>query len=212
MSTKKLTTVGILCALALVASLMISFPIIPAASFLRYDPKDIIIVIGGFIYGPLTSLIMCIICALLELLFRGGNLIDAFMNVLATGSFTVLAAYIYKKEHTKKGAIKGMLMGMLLMTVAMVLWNYIVTPIYYGWPREQVVAILIPGIIPFNLLKSGLNTLFTLVLYKPVVNILRHNFNGNHEDRVSKKAVYIAIGLLVIITIVLWFLANRGVI
>lgn len=212
MSTKKLTTIGILCALALVASLMISFPIIPAASFLRYDPKDIVIVIGGFIYGPLTSLIMCIICALLELLFRGGNLIDAFMNVLATGSFTVLAAYIYKKEHTKQGAIKGMISGMVLMTVAMVLWNYIVTPIYYGWPREQVAAILVPGIIPFNLLKSGLNTLFTLVLYKPVVNILRHNYKGSNNDNLSKRTTYIALTLLVIITIILLFLAKKGAI
>ena len=55
MSTKKITTVGMLCAMAMIVNVLISFPIVPAVSFLRYDPKDILIVIGGFIYGPMIS-------------------------------------------------------------------------------------------------------------------------------------------------------------
>ena len=50
-STKKLTTIAILSAMAMVLNLLIQFPIVPAVSFLSYDPKDIIIVIAGFIYG-----------------------------------------------------------------------------------------------------------------------------------------------------------------
>ncbi len=48
-STKKLTTIAILSAMAMVLNLLIQFPIVPAVSFLSYDPKDIIIVIAGFI-------------------------------------------------------------------------------------------------------------------------------------------------------------------
>ena len=44
MSTKKITTVGMLCAMAMIVNVFISFPIVPAVSFLRYDPKDILIV------------------------------------------------------------------------------------------------------------------------------------------------------------------------
>ena len=47
MSTKKITTVGMLCAMAMIVNVFISFPIVPAVSFLRYDPKDILIVLGG---------------------------------------------------------------------------------------------------------------------------------------------------------------------
>ena len=54
-STKKLTTIAILSAMAMVLNLLIHFPLVPAVSFLSYDPKDIIIVIAGFIYGPMTS-------------------------------------------------------------------------------------------------------------------------------------------------------------
>ena len=57
-STKKLTTIAILSAMAMVLNLLIQFPIVPALSFLSYDPKDIIIVIAGFIYGPMTSFIV----------------------------------------------------------------------------------------------------------------------------------------------------------
>ena len=42
MSTKKITTVGMLCAMAMIVNVFISFPIVPAVSFLRYDPKDIL--------------------------------------------------------------------------------------------------------------------------------------------------------------------------
>ena len=56
----------------------------------------------------------------------------------------------------------------------MLLWNYIITPIYFGMPRAAVAAILLPGILPFNLLKGCLNATITVLLYKPVVQGLRH--------------------------------------
>ena len=72
MSTKKITRVGMLCAMAMIVNVFISFPIVPAVSFLRYDPKDILIVIGGFIYGPMTSLLMRLISSNIEIKYKGG--------------------------------------------------------------------------------------------------------------------------------------------
>ena len=86
-STKELTTIAILSAMAMVLNLLIQFPIVPAVSFLSYDPKDIIIVIAGFIYGPMTSFIMSLLCSFLEIVFRGGNLLDVLMNVISTCTF-----------------------------------------------------------------------------------------------------------------------------
>ena len=59
------------------------------------------------------------------------------------------------------------------MTVIMLLWNYLITPLYMGYPRETVAAMLIPTFLPFNLLKSGLNSAILLLIYKPVVTALR---------------------------------------
>ena len=105
MSTKKITTVGMLCAMAMIVNVFISFPIVPAVSFLRYDPKDILIVIGGFIYGPMTSLLMSFICSIFEIMLKGGNILDVLMNMVSTCSFACMAAFVYKKVHNQKGAI-----------------------------------------------------------------------------------------------------------
>ncbi len=55
----------------------------------------------------------------------------------------------------------------------MMLWNYLIAPIYMGYSREAVAKLLIPAFLPFNLLKSGLNAGFTFLLYKPITTALR---------------------------------------
>ena len=45
--TKKLTAIGMLCALAYAAVMVGRIPIV---LFLKYDPKDVVIVIGGLIF------------------------------------------------------------------------------------------------------------------------------------------------------------------
>ena len=57
----------------------------------------------------------------------------------------------------------------------MLLWNYWIAPIYMGYPREAVAALLLPAFLPFNLIKGGLNAAITLVLYKPVVTALKRS-------------------------------------
>lgn len=213
METKKITTVGMLCAMAMIVNLIISFPIVPMVSFLRYDPKDILIIIGGFIYGPMTSLIMSFICSIFELLVRGGNILDVIMNMVSTCSFACMAAFIYKRHHNQKGANIGLICGVILTTVSMLIWNYIVTPIYYGMPRSAVVAILLPGILPFNLIKATMNAVVTWFLYKPLMNILRRTNlveSSLHQQKVYKG--YIIVAGMIFITAILFILGYQGII
>ena len=60
-----------------------------------------------------------------------------------------------------------------MLTAVMLLWNYLITPIYQGLPRETVAAMLPTVFLPFNVVKGGLNMALILVLYKPVVTALR---------------------------------------
>ena len=107
MKVKEMTTLGILCAFAIVINLLAIFPLVPAVPWLTYDPKDIIIVIGGFIYGPFASFMMSAICSIIEIMIKGGTVLDVLMDVIATCSFACVAAAIYKKKHTKQGAMFG---------------------------------------------------------------------------------------------------------
>ena len=95
------------------------------------------------------------------------------MNVLATCAFCCTAAFVYKKFHTRKGAVIGLALGTVCLTVVMLLWNYLITPIYMGMDRAVVADMLPTVFLPFNLVKGGLNMALILLIYKPVVTALR---------------------------------------
>lgn len=173
-STRKLVSVAMLCAVAYVAMVLIRIKLMPAAPFLTYDPKDVVITLGGFLFGPLYALLISVVVAFLEMItVSDSGIIGFVMQVVATLAFAGTAALIYRRRHTKHGAELGLLLGIVLMTVVMVLWNYLLTPLYLGTPRTEVVKLLAPVIIPFNLLKGAINAGILLFIYKPVVGALR---------------------------------------
>ncbi len=171
--TKKLTTLAMLCAVSYVL-MAVSRMLPPIVLFLQYDPKDIIITLGGFIFGPLSAALISVIVSLVELVtVSDTGIIGLVMNVISTCTFACTAAVIYKKKRTLSGAVIGLVAGCIFTTAAMLLWNYAITPLYMEISREEVKALLLPAFMPFNLIKGGLNTAFTLLIYKPVVSALR---------------------------------------
>ena len=174
MSHQKVKNLVVLAMLSAVAYLMVSLIRIPVVLFLSYEPKDVIIAIGGFLLGPLASFAISLIVSFLEMVtYSQTGPIGALMNLLSSCSFICTAAIIYKKRHTLSGAVLSLLCGSVVMVVVMLLWNYLITPLYMGVSRDQVVGLLLPAFLPFNALKAGLNTAFTLCLYKPLVTALR---------------------------------------
>ena len=171
MTTKELTTLAMLTAIAYALVCTVRIPIV---LFLKYEPKDVIITIGGFLFGPMASFTVSLLVSLLEMVtISETGPIGALMNLLSTSCFACTAAIIYKKNRTLKGAILALVIGSVFMTGAMILWNWLITPLYLGYEREVVAAMLVPVFLPFNLLKAGLNSAFVLFLYKPLVTALR---------------------------------------
>lgn len=216
-SNKKIITMAMLAALAYLFMLVGRVVIIPAVGFLKYDPKDIIITIGGFIYGPLAAFTISAVVSFVEFFtVSSTGVIGLVMNVISTCAFACPAAFIYKKRHTMNGAIAGLGIGCILMVAIMLLWNYLITPIYMGYPREAIAKLLIPGFLPFNMIKSGLNAGATLLIYKPVITALRKSnlvAPTIHED-VTKdsKFGYVFVSSLVLATCILSILAFKQVI
>ena len=99
--------------------------------------------------------------------------IGIVMHILATGSFCVLAGLIYRRRHTRGGAALALAVGTLTQTLVMVGCNLVFTPLFMGAPVGEVVAMLVPAIIPFNLMKAALNSLVTFVIYKPISRVVR---------------------------------------
>ena len=208
--TKKLTTIGMLCAFAYVAAVIGRIPLV---LFLKYDPKDIIIAISGLIFGSLTSFSVALIVSLIEMFTISENGILGFlMNVISSCSFACTAAFVYKKKRKRSGAIIGLFCGWGCMVLVMLLWNYLITPIYIGYPREAVVELLIPVFLPFNLIKGGLNVAITMILYKPIVIALRcaRLIETNQiNSKIKLNVERILVALLVIITCTLLILSIK---
>lgn len=210
--TKKITTIGMLCTLAYAATAALRVPLV---LFLKYDPKDIIIAISGLIFGPLTSFTVALIVSLVEMFTISENGILGFlMNVISSSSFACTAAFIYNKKRKISGAIVGLFCGWGCMVLVMLLWNYLITPIYMGYSREAVAELLIPVFLPFNLIKGGLNAAITMILYKPIVTALRRSHlveTNKMEKRAKFNMGLILTALLIITTCTLLLLSLKGV-
>ena len=203
-----------LALLASIAYLMVSLIRIPVVMFLKYEPKDVIITIGGFLFGPMASFVVSLLVSLLEMVtISETGPIGALMNLLSTCCFACTASYIYKKNRTMAGAILALVIGTIFMTAAMLLWNWLITPLYMGTPREAVEVMLLPIFLPFNLLKAGLNSACILLLYKPVVNGLRRAglLPATSVKSGSKIGVTVFAALL-LVTCILFVLVLRGII
>ncbi|MBR0598054.1 ECF transporter S component [Sinanaerobacter chloroacetimidivorans] len=170
--TTKLTKMAMLAAISLVLVVLIRIPY-PAAPYLVYDPADIPIFIGAFAFGPLAGLVLTAVVSFIQAFILGGDgLIGFFMHFVATGAFVLVAGNIYKRNKTRKNAVIALICGTIIMTVTMLLWNLLITPIFLGVPREAVMAILATVILPFNLLKAGVNSIVTFITYKSIAKFL----------------------------------------
>lgn len=203
---RQLIVTAMLCAVAYIVVWLLQ-PV--KVQFLSFEIKDSILAIGAFLYGPISALTSVTLVALLELVtFSGTGIIGLIMNVFSSALFLCPAAIIYKRNRSLKGAVEGLICGVLCTTAGMVLWNWLITPLYMGVSREQVVGMLLPLFFPFNLLKASVNAVVTLLLYKSVVTALRKaKLFTVREETVANKTPFftLAVGgmLLVLVGILL---------
>ena len=211
--TKRLAMLGMFSAIAYVFTVFARIPI-SSVEFLKYDPKDIIIVIAGFIAGPLSAFAITVVVSRIEAItVSTTGLIGFVMNVLSTVAFACTASLIYKKRRTLGGAIIGLICGVTLMCGIMLLWNYLITPLYMSLDREVIASMLLPVFLPFNLIKGSINSALAMLLYKPVVRALKSTrlLEGKEDSRGDVKFSVIAICVLVLVTCVLGILIIKGV-
>ncbi len=211
--TRKLTTISLLCALAYIAVFVGRIPIV---LFLKYDPKDVIIVIGGLIYGPLTALAITVAVSVVQMItVSGTGIFGCMMNIISSCSFACTAALIYQKKRKLSGAMLGLIGGYGCQVVMMMFWNYLIAPIYMGYPREAIAELLLPAFLPFNLVKGGLNAAITMLIYKPVVTALRRaNFieSGHAREKMQMNIWVFLAALFMIVTCVLLILSMKNII
>ncbi len=205
---KMICSLAMLTALAMAADFFLRLPNI--SGFLTYEPKDVILTIGAFIYGPIAGIVMSLIVCLVEMVtVSTTGPIGLLMNFLASGVFVGIASVIYYRKKTLPRAIIGLVAGSFSMVAIMLLWNYIITPIYQGIPREAVLDLFPTVLIPFNAIKAGLNSALVLFLYKGVVTALRKSKlvpereSADGTNKVMNTVILLSISALIVATMIL---------
>ncbi len=179
-TTKSLTGMAMLSALSVISLLLVQFPIFSAVPFMKYDIADVFIFLGTFMYGPVSGLIITAVVSLIQGFLMGGDgIVGALMHFLATGTFSLVAGFIYMKRHTIKGALVSLTVGFFVWIAVMILADIFVIPLFMQVSVDVVIRLL-PILLAFNAIKAGVNSILTFVLYKHVHKFFR--FIGAAEE------------------------------
>lgn len=169
-STRQLVTMALMCAIGTLLS-FIEFPLLPGVTWLKFDASNMPAMVAGFAYGPAGGVAVGIVTAIIHGLLMA-DFTGALMNILVATCFVLPAALIYKKKRTYKFAIIGLVFSIIAGVIGSIIGNLLLTPSWLGVPFDAVVALIIPVLIPFNLLKGLLNSVITLIVYKSISNII----------------------------------------
>ncbi len=158
-STRVLVTIALLCAISVLLT-FVEFPLLPGVAWLSYDASFMPAMVCGFAYGPAAGLA----CGVISVVAHGilfADFTGALMNFLVVIGYVLPAAIVYQRIHNFKGAVIGLVLGIV-----------VVTPAWLGVPVDAVVAMIVPILIPFNLAKGILNSVLTLIVYKAISNLI----------------------------------------
>lgn len=193
-NARTIAQIGMLGAVALVLMLF-EIPLPFAPSFYKIDFSEVPVLIGSFAMGPVAGVLIELVKILLKLLTKGSTTagVGDVANFLIGISFCLPAAFIYRKMHSKKGAIIGMAAGTIFMTLVGCFLNaYVLLPTYakaFQMPIDALVAMgtavnghitslftfVAFAVAPFNLLKGILVSLVVALIYKKISPILKQS-------------------------------------
>ncbi len=194
-NVRNMVQIGMLGALATILMLF-EIPLFFAPSFYEIDLSEIPVLIGAFSMGPVAGILIELVKILLNFVLNGTITmgVGEASNFLIGISFIVPASICYRKVHTRKGAIKGLLLGGLVMVLVGSLLNaFLLLPVYamaFGMedlsPLIQMGSAVNPlikdlgtficfAVAPFNALKALITGCVTLLLYKKISFLLKPN-------------------------------------
>ncbi len=182
--TRRLVNMAVLVALAVLLMVTIQIPLF--TDFLKYDPSDVPMLIGGFWFGPVAGAAMVFVKAFIYLFVKGvSGPIGAFQNFMASGSFVFFASLYYSRHRSRKGAAVALLIGSLAMTVVMIPTNRVILPIW-GVPEEIVMDMILRVVTPFNLTKGLISSVLTYFVYKRVKSVLENLWGDEMSSQIGK--------------------------
>ena len=167
-STRRIAVYALFVALSMAVS-FIEFPLIPGVPWLKYDPSGIVCLVAGFAYGPAAAVLVSVLGFVPHVFADPWGSLMAIAVALA---MSVPAALVYRRLRTRRGALIGIIAGAVVALAVAIIGYLLVTPIYADKTVEQVAAMIVPALLPFNLAKLAVHGVVTFLIYKPISNLL----------------------------------------
>lgn len=181
---KRIAIVGILSSMAAILMYVWHFPVMPPpfTKMFRLDFAEIPALIASTLVSPVCGVIVALIRNLLHL-FRTETLcIGELSNFILGSTYAYFTGYLIRKQKEGQVALKlPKLIGiMCLMTVVQIVVasasNYfLIVPLYGKYMNFDVNSMggmrffISAGVIPFNALKIGLNSIIFIIIYKALI-------------------------------------------
>ena len=189
---KKIAFIGLMGAVSAVLMLF-RFPIPLMPPFLSFDLSGLMEMLGGFMFGPMAAACIIVVKILLQLVMQGSFSLGTgeLQNLILSCSYVLPALIIYHRNKTKKMAITGMAVSTIFVSVMAVFTNlYLIIPFYvklFGMSMDDIITMCrtvspamknvttmaVFGLLPFNLIKYGVTSLVTFIVYKRLSRVIK---------------------------------------
>lgn len=192
MKVKTIAFVGLMGAVSAVLMLF-RFPIPFMPPFLSFDLSGLMEMLGGFMFGPFAAICIIIVKILLQLVMQGSFSLGTgeLQNFILSSCYVLPAIFIYHRSKSKKMAAVGMAVSSVFVSAVAILTNlYLIIPFYvklFGMSMDDIISMCsavnpamknamtmaLFGILPFNLIKYGVTSLVTFIIYKRLSKLIR---------------------------------------
>lgn len=195
---RKMAMIGMFSAISTVL-MILEIPVFFAPQFYKLDLSELPALIGGFAFGPATGVMIEFCKILLKLMTKGTStaMVGEMANFVVGCSFILPASFLYWLKKSKKSAIFSSIIGTLLMTVAGSWLNGVyLLPTFakmFGMTLlaegngnsivemgtkvnpyiKDVSTLVLFAVVPLNLIKGGVVSLITVLIYKKLSPILK---------------------------------------
>lgn len=185
---RQLLTITLMAVISFII-MFLEFPLPIFPEFLKIDLSDLPALITGLALGPVAGILVELLKNMLHLLRTSTGGVGELANFLVGAALILPASMMYKKKSDIKGFAVSLGLGILLMGVVGGLANYfILLPFYQNFmPMEAIIGLgsavnpaiqdtatlILYAIVPFNIVKGFVVTLFAVALYKRVIPLIK---------------------------------------
>lgn len=188
---RNMVKIAALGALGFVIMELFQIPMPFAPAFMKVDFGDVPGLIGGFAMGPVAGFLIQLVKNILKLFTSETVGVGELSNLIVGSTFVLVSAIIYRRSHTKKGAIISLIAGSLAMSCIAVISNtFFIFPAYAAAIQLDLdvlatqigaanglvtnyMTLMLFSVFPFNLVKTFLESVVTFLLYKRISPILK---------------------------------------